>query len=43
MDVYWRAWRIAEEIIKDRPVDLIEIESSSDALRQAIEKYGMDL
>jgi len=42
-DDYWRAWRIAEETIKDRPVDLIEIESSSEALRQAIENYGMDL
>ncbi len=42
-DDYWHAWRIAEETIKDRLVDFIEIESSSETLRQAIEKYGMDL
>jgi predicted nucleotidyltransferase len=42
-DDYWSAWRIAEETIKDRPVDLIEIESSSKALQQAIENYGIDL
>jgi predicted nucleotidyltransferase len=42
-DDYWRAWRVAEETIGDRPVDLIEIESSSEALRQAIENYGIDL
>ena len=42
-DDYWRAWRIAEETIKDRSVDLIEIESSGEALRQAIDNYGMDL
>ena len=40
---YWQAWRIAEETIKDRLVDLIEIESSSEILRQAIENHGMDL
>jgi predicted nucleotidyltransferase len=42
-DDYWSAWRIAEETIKDRPVDLIEIESCSKALQHAIENYGVDL
>ena len=42
-DDYWRAWRIAEETIKDRPADLIEIESSSETLRQAIDRHGMKL
>jgi uncharacterized protein len=40
---YWRAWRAVEEIIKDRPVDLIEIETASDSLRRAIDRYGIDL
>ena len=40
---YWQAWRIAEEAIKDRSVDLIEIESSGIALRQAIDRYGLEL
>ena len=42
-DDYWQAWRIAEETIKDRSVDLIEIESSGIALRQAIDRYGLEL
>ena len=25
---YWQAWRLVEEIIGDRPVNLIEIETS---------------
>jgi predicted nucleotidyltransferase len=40
---YWRAWREVEEIIGDRSVDFIEMEAVSDSLRQAIERYGMEL
>lgn len=40
---YWQAWRLAEEMIDDRPVDLIEIESCGDSLKRAIERYGVDL
>jgi uncharacterized protein len=43
VDDYWKAWSVAEEIIKDRSVDFIEIESSGTALRQAIERYGLEL
>ena len=42
-DDYWNAWSIAEDIIKDRSVDFIEIESSGTALRQAIDRYGLEL
>lgn len=42
-DVYWQAWRMAEEIIHDRPVDLIEIETAKASLVQAIQKYGLEL
>ena len=42
-DDYWRAWRLAEEIIGDRLVDLIEIETAGESLRQAIERYGIEL
>ena len=42
-DDYWKAWKIAEEIIKDRSVDFIEIESSGSSLRQAIDRYGLEL
>lgn len=40
---YWQAWRLAEEIIKHRSVDLIEIEMAKESLRQAILRYGMEL
>jgi len=40
---YWAAWRLAEEVIGDRPVDLIEIERAEESLRRAIERYGVEL
>lgn len=40
---YWQAWRMVEEIIGDRPVDLVEIGSARESLRQAIERDGIDL
>jgi predicted nucleotidyltransferase len=40
---YWRAWRLVEEVIGDRLVDLIEIETAGESLRRAIERYGVEL
>jgi predicted nucleotidyltransferase len=40
---YWRAWRLIEEIIADRPVDLIEIETAGESLQRAIRRYGVEL
>ena len=40
---FWEAWRLAEEIIADRPVDLIEIETASASLLQAIQRYGIEV
>lgn len=42
-DTYWQAWRAVEEIIGDRPVDLIEVESARESLRSAIERSGVSL
>ncbi len=42
-DAYWKAWRLAEEFITGRPVDLIEIESAGESLRRAIQRYGVEL
>jgi predicted nucleotidyltransferase len=39
---YWQAWQVAEEIIDDRPVDLIELETASPSLLDAIENYGVE-
>jgi len=40
---YWKAWRLVEEIIGDRPVDLIEMETANESLLRAIQRYGVDL
>ncbi len=40
---YWQAWQEIEVIIKDRPVDLIEVEMAGESLRRAIERYGVEL
>jgi predicted nucleotidyltransferase len=40
---YWQAWRLVEQIIGDRPVNLIEIETAGESLRRAIERYGVEL
>ena len=40
---YWDAWRLVEDVIRERPVDLVEIERAGEALRQVIERYGIEL
>jgi len=40
---YWSAWKLTEEMIGDRPVDFVEIETVTVSLRRAIDRYGMDL
>lgn len=40
---YWRAWQLVEEIIADRPVDFVEIETADSALARAIQRYGVEL
>ncbi|MGA2954362.1 MAG: hypothetical protein ABSF48_01415 [Thermodesulfobacteriota bacterium] len=40
---YWDAWKAVEEVIDDRPVDLIDIDMASKSLIQAIERYGVEL
>jgi predicted nucleotidyltransferase len=40
---YWRAWKLAEDLIADRPVDLIDMKTATVSLREAIERYGVEL
>jgi len=40
-DTIWRAWRTVEEIIGDRAVDLVEVETASTTLRNVIERTGV--
>ena len=41
--LFWRAGSIAEEIVGDRPVDLVPLEQASEALRRAVERDGVEL
>jgi hypothetical protein len=40
---YWTAWQAVEEIIEDRSVYFIEIETVGKSLRQTIQNYGLEL
>lgn len=40
---YWDAWRVAEELIGQRSVDLIEYETAGASLQRAIQRSGMEL
>ena len=42
-DAYWQAWRLVEEIIASRPVDLIELETAGESLQRAIRRQGVEL
>lgn len=38
---YWEAWRIAEQIIRSREVEVIDLDSATSQLLQSIEKEGL--
>lgn len=40
---YWQAWRLVEEIIGGRSVDLIQVEMAGESLKRAIQRYGVEL
>ena len=40
---YWEAWRLIEEIINDRSIDLIDLETAGDSLRSAVQRKGIEL
>jgi len=42
-DCYWAAWRTVEDIVGSRPVDLIEVETAGEPLRQSIQQNGIEL
>jgi predicted nucleotidyltransferase len=42
-DDYWRAWRAVEDIIGDRQVDLVEIETVGESLKRSIQRHGVEL
>jgi predicted nucleotidyltransferase len=40
---YWQAWKLAEEYIGDRRVDVVDIETATESLKKAIYRYGIEL
>jgi predicted nucleotidyltransferase len=40
---YWEALKVAEDIIGDRNIDLVEIETAFESLRSSIDRYGFEL
>ena len=42
-EAYWQAWRLAEQVITDRRVDLIDVDTASPSLRRTIEHRGIEL
>jgi predicted nucleotidyltransferase len=42
-DSYWEAWRVVEQFIPDRSVDLVELDTAKPSLRQSIETDGVEL
>jgi len=42
-DSYWKSWRVIEQIITDRFVDLVELETARESLREDIQQYGIIL
>jgi len=42
-DDYWEAWRMVEDIIAERPIDLIDVETAGESMLRTIERYGIEL
>ncbi len=42
-DAYWDAWRMVEEMIADRPVDLIDMETAGESMLRTVQRYGVEL
>jgi predicted nucleotidyltransferase len=42
-EVFYRAWTAIEHVIKDRPVDLVDVTAASPSVRRTLLDEGMDL
>ncbi len=42
-DQFWAAWDVAESLLPQRAVDLVDLVTASAALRRAIERDGIEL
>jgi predicted nucleotidyltransferase len=40
---YWEAWAMVEDMIPERPVDFIDIESATDSMKRTISRHGVVL
>jgi predicted nucleotidyltransferase len=39
----WQAWQVAEEIIADRSVHLLTLETARESVRPSIDRHGIEL
>lgn len=42
-ETYWAVWRVLEECLPDRVVDLVDLRGVSEPVRRAIERHGREL
>jgi len=40
---YWEAWKLAEATFRDRRVDFVEIETTTESVKHAINRHGIEL
>lgn len=40
---FWEAWRIVDEVIANRNVDLVDLETAAEPLKKAIARHGIEL
>lgn len=40
---YWEVWKFTEEFIGDRQVDIIELETATESLKNSINRFGVEL
>jgi len=40
---FWEVWKSAEEFIGDRQIDIVEIETATESLKRAINRFGIEL
>ncbi|MBI3973218.1 MAG: nucleotidyltransferase domain-containing protein [Chloroflexi bacterium] len=42
-EAFWQGWRLVEDIVGERRVDLVALELASEPLQRAIERDGVEL
>ena len=40
---YWNAWRMAEDAIREHEIDIVDLDSATQTLKKAIQKWGKEI